>query len=52
MITSRVVDEATMWNTKHQKPVLMSEYGADTVEGLHFVRQICRHYSIWSLNEL
>lgn len=37
MITSRVVDEATIWNTKHQKPVLMSEYGADTVEGLHFV---------------
>lgn len=37
MITSRVVDEAILWNTKHQKPVLMSEYGADTVEGLHLV---------------
>lgn len=37
MITSRVVDEAISWNAKHQKPVLMSEYGADTVEGLHFV---------------
>lgn len=38
MITNRVVDEAIAWNTKHHKPVLMSEYGADTVEGLHFVR--------------
>lgn len=37
MITQRVVDEAIAWNTKHRKPVLMSEYGADTVEGLHFV---------------
>lgn len=37
MITSRVIDEAIAWNTKHDKPVLMSEYGADTVEGLHFV---------------
>lgn len=37
MITQQVVDEATAWNTKHHKPVLMSEYGADTVEGLHLV---------------
>lgn len=46
MITSRVVDEAISWNAKHQKPVLMSEYGADTVEGLHFV---CWFYKmIWN----
>lgn len=38
MITSHVVDEATLWNSKHQKLVLMSEYGADTVEGMHSVR--------------
>lgn len=37
MITQQVVDEAIAWNTKHHKPVLMSEYGADTVEGLHLV---------------
>lgn len=37
MITNRVVDEAIAWHEKHHKPVLMSEYGADTVEGLHFV---------------
>uniref|UniRef100_A0A1B0DE01 Glycoside hydrolase family 2 catalytic domain-containing protein n=1 Tax=Phlebotomus papatasi TaxID=29031 RepID=A0A1B0DE01_PHLPP len=37
MITSRVVEEATAWHMKHQKPVLMSEYGADTVEGLHLL---------------
>lgn len=39
MITNRVVDEAIAWNTKYHKPVLMSEYGADTVEGLHLVRR-------------
>ena len=38
MITNRVVEEASAWNRKYNKPVLMSEYGADTVEGLHFVR--------------
>ena len=37
MITNRVVDEAMSWNAKHNKPVLMSEYGADTIEGLHLV---------------
>lgn len=37
MITQQVVDEAIAWNTKHHKPVLMSEYGADTIEGLHLV---------------
>lgn len=40
MITQRVVDEAIAWNAKHKKLVLMSEYGADTVEGLHFVSGI------------
>lgn len=38
MITSRVVDEAMSWYNKHNKPVLMSEYGSDTIEGLHLVR--------------
>lgn len=54
MITSRVVDEAIAWNTKHDKPVLMSEYGADTVEGLHFVNNINDYYSqvsIWGLDQ-
>lgn len=37
MITGRVIDEATAWHAKHNKPVLMSEYGADTIEGLHLV---------------
>lgn len=36
-IIPRVVDEAISWNKKSKKPVLMSEYGADTVEGLHLV---------------
>ena len=37
MITTRLVDEATNWHNKYNKPVLVSEYGADTQEGLHFV---------------
>ncbi|KFB50105.1 AGAP011859-PA-like protein [Anopheles sinensis] len=37
MITNRVVEEAQAWNKKHNKPVLMSEYGADTMEGLHML---------------
>ncbi|XP_037944931.1 beta-glucuronidase isoform X2 [Teleopsis dalmanni] len=37
MITQRVIEEATAWNKKHNKPVIMSEYGADTVEGLHLL---------------
>ncbi|XP_030386989.1 beta-glucuronidase-like isoform X1 [Scaptodrosophila lebanonensis] len=35
MITKRVIDEATAWHKKCNKPVIMSEYGADTLEGLH-----------------
>lgn len=37
MITKNVVNEATAWFEKYNKPVLMSEYGADTMEGLHIV---------------
>lgn len=37
MIKGRVIDEATSWHVKHNKPVLMSEYGSDTVEGLHIL---------------
>ncbi|XP_017753618.1 PREDICTED: beta-glucuronidase [Eufriesea mexicana] len=34
-ITSRVIGEAEAWHRKYNKPVLMSEYGADTIPGLH-----------------
>lgn len=37
MVTGRVVQEATAWHTKYNKPIMMLEYGADTVEGLHLV---------------
>lgn len=37
MIIDRVVNEATAWHKKHDKPIVMSEYGADTMEGLHEV---------------
>lgn len=30
-----VLKEATMWHERHKKLILMSEYGADTLEGLH-----------------
>ncbi|XP_076647331.1 beta-glucuronidase [Halictus rubicundus] len=34
-IISRVIGEAEAWHRKYNKPVLMSEYGADTMAGLH-----------------
>ncbi|XP_070497859.1 beta-glucuronidase [Chironomus tepperi] len=37
MVTSYVENEARDWHAKHGKPVLMSEYGSDTVEGLHML---------------
>lgn len=35
MITDRVLGEADAWNKKYNKPILISEYGADTMPGLH-----------------
>jgi beta-glucuronidase len=35
MITNNVIKEATGWHEKHGKLVLMSEYGSDTMEGMH-----------------
>ncbi|XP_065719451.2 beta-glucuronidase isoform X4 [Drosophila suzukii] len=35
MVTQNVIDEATAWNKHYNKPIIMSEYGADTLEGLH-----------------
>ena len=39
MITKNVIDEATAWHTKYNKPIVMTEYGADTMEGLHLVKE-------------
>lgn len=36
-ITERIVLEAQDWHNKYNKPVMITEYGADTLEGLHFV---------------
>lgn len=38
MITDRVLGEADAWNKKYNKPILISEYGADTMPGLHEVK--------------
>ncbi|XP_044728387.1 beta-glucuronidase-like isoform X2 [Chrysoperla carnea] len=35
LIIDNVIREATAWHKKYNKPVLMSEYGADTLNGLH-----------------
>ncbi|XP_015182643.1 PREDICTED: beta-glucuronidase-like [Polistes dominula] len=35
MIIDRVITEAEAWHRKYNKPVLMSEYGADTLSGEH-----------------
>ncbi|XP_060522548.1 beta-glucuronidase [Cylas formicarius] len=37
VITQNIVKEATLWHKKFNKPVIMQEYGGDTLEGLHFV---------------
>ncbi|KAJ6627037.1 Beta-glucuronidase [Pseudolycoriella hygida] len=37
MITNNVVNEARRWHEKFTKPVIMSEYGGDTLEGLHLL---------------
>jgi beta-glucuronidase len=36
-ITHNVKEEALNWHNKYNKPVLMTEYGADTMAGLHLV---------------
>ena len=36
-ITQNVYNEATTWHKTHNKPVFITEYGAGTMEGLHFV---------------
>lgn len=36
-ITQRVKNESTQWHLRYNKPVLMSEYGADTIAGMHNV---------------
>lgn len=38
LITPYVVEEAQNWFDKFQKPIIMSEYGADAFPGLHTVR--------------
>lgn len=40
MIESFVVKEAQNWHNKYNKPVIMMEYGADTMVGLHEVKLI------------
>ncbi|XP_068633004.1 beta-glucuronidase [Battus philenor] len=42
-IANNVVDEATAWHLKHNKPVIMTEYGADTIAGLHLIPEY-----VWS----
>jgi beta-glucuronidase len=36
-ITQNVKEEALNWHEKYNKPVLMTEYGGDTMAGLHSV---------------
>lgn len=37
MIGKRVIDEAYSWHKKYNKPVIMMEFGADTIDGYHSV---------------
>lgn len=38
VIENLIIKRAEAWRKKYNKPVLMTEYGADTTEGLHLVR--------------
>lgn len=42
-IMNNVVEEATNWHRINNKPIIMTEYGADTIEGLHLYPEY-----IWS----
>lgn len=35
VIKKKIIHDVTKWVNKHQKPVMMSEYGADTIAGIH-----------------
>lgn len=37
VIEQEIVRIAEDWRKKHNKPVLITEFGADTAEGLHLV---------------
>ncbi|EFA07842.1 beta-glucuronidase [Tribolium castaneum] len=37
VVTAKVKEVATRWNKLHNIPVIMTEYGADTQEGLHLL---------------
>ncbi|XP_045516984.1 beta-glucuronidase isoform X2 [Pieris brassicae] len=43
VITANVVEEATAWHKDYNKPVIMTEYGADTIAGLHLMPEY-----VWS----
>ncbi|CAH1154619.1 unnamed protein product [Phaedon cochleariae] len=43
VVSYNVIQEARLWHQKFNKPVIMQEYGGDTLEGLHFVPSF-----IWS----
>lgn len=37
IIASQMIYEVTRWREKYNKPVMVTEYGADTVAGFHQV---------------
>ncbi|XP_045483905.1 beta-glucuronidase isoform X2 [Pieris rapae] len=43
VIMGNVVEEATAWHREYNKPVIMTEYGADTIPGLHMIPEY-----VWS----
>lgn len=40
MIVKPIFDEANAWRNRFHKPVLVFEYGGDTMEGYHSVREM------------
>lgn len=52
VIESEVIKAAEAWRKKHNKPVMITEYGADTAEGLHIVRTTTVNDSNFNYNPL
>jgi len=39
-ISYKLTSELTEWYQRYERPIIITEYGADTVAGLHAVRRL------------
>lgn len=46
VILLQLSTELEAWRARHRKPIIISEYGADTIPGLHQVKYIFTSFSL------